>query len=203
VGAIDAGVALPFIGVTGGLLLCLPLPVLLQSLAIARGAPAPAPVPPLPAHRPDDGRPLIFIRAVSTPLGGSAPRRSTRSAVFFTFFPPQSETSQQFQYRPRAPPAGLKSPTRWLGFCGATAARPGGRATVPRLRRLPVRPCPPRALTPLRVGAQGCCRQSGSQYRGWRGAGSFGSGKRRRHACVGETLAPVELLPRSQGIAGL
>src|SRR5712692_2271423 len=201
--ALDAVVALPFSGVTGGLLLGVPRHVLLQRLAIGRVAHAQATLPPLPAHRPDDGRSIIFIRAVSTPLVGSAPRRIKRIAVFFTFFPPRSETSHQFQYLHRATHSGLTSHRRWLGVCGATAARTGARATVPRLRRSQVRPCKPRAITTPLVGAQGCCPQRWYRYRGYRCSGSFGIGNRQSHACECETLAPAKSLPRSQGIAGL
>ena len=58
--SIDAVVALPFICVTGGLLLCVSMHVLLQRLAIGMVAHSQATLPTLPANRPDDGRPIIF-----------------------------------------------------------------------------------------------------------------------------------------------
>src|SRR5574341_2558629 len=88
-GAIDFVVALPFIGVTSGLRLCVPLHVLLQRLAIGMVAHSQATLPTLPAHRSDNWRPIIFIRAVSALLVGSAPRRIKRIAGGFSFFPPR------------------------------------------------------------------------------------------------------------------
>jgi len=203
VGSIDSGVALPFIGITSGLLLCVPMHVLLQRLAIGMVAHAQATVPTLPAHRPDDWRPSIFLRAVATPLVGSAPRRIKRIAVFVPFFPPRSETSHRFQSPHRATPSGLTAHTRWLGFFCASDGRTGVRATVPRLRRSPVHPYKHRAITTPRAGAQGCCRQRGFQYRGYRCFGIFGSGNRQSHSCACETLAPVESSHRSQDISVL
>lgn len=203
VGSIDAIVALPFSGITRGRLLGVPLPVLLPRLAIGRVAHAQATVPTLPAHRPDAWRPIIFIRAVATPLVGSAPRRIKRLAGFVPFFPPRSATSPRFQSPPRAPSSGLTSPRRWLGFVCASDVGTGVSATVPRLRRSPVHPYKHLAITPPRVGAQGCCPQRWFQYRGYRCFGIFGSGNRQRHSWACETLAPVESSPRSQGIAVL
>lgn len=203
VGALDAVVALPFIGVTGGLLLGVPLHVLLQRLAISMVAHSQATLPTLPANRPDDGSPIVFIRAVSPSLVGSSPRRIKRIAVFFAFFPPRSETSHRFQSPHQATPFGLKSHKHWLGFSCATGARTGVRARVPRITRLQGRPCKPHALTTPRVGAQGCCPQRGYWYRGYRCAGISGSGNRQSPPYECETLAPVESLHRSQGIAVL
>jgi len=203
VGAIDSVVALPLIGVTNSLLFCVPMDVLLQRFAIGMVAYAQASLPTLPAHRPDDGRPIIVIRAVSPPLVGAAARRIKRIAVWVSFFPPRSETSHRFPSLHRARPAGLTSHRRWLGFFCATGVRTDGRATVPRLRRSPVHLYKPRALTTPRVGAQGCSPQRGSQYRGYRCAGSFGSGNRQPHACACETHALVALLLRSADIAVL
>ena len=67
----------------------------------------------LPAHRPDDGRPIIVIRAVASPLVGSAPRRIKRIAVFVAFFPPRSETSHRFR--------SLHPATPWLNSSYAWA----------------------------------------------------------------------------------
>jgi len=140
VGALDSIVALPFIGVTGGFLLGVSMDVLLQRLPSGLVAHAQATLPTLPAHRPDDWRPIIGIRAVPTLLVGAAPRRIKRITVFFPFFPRRSETSHRFQCLYQAMPSGLKSHTRWLGFVCASDARTGERATVPRLRRSPGRP---------------------------------------------------------------
>jgi len=70
-------------------------------------------------------------------------------------------------------------------------------------RRSQVRPCKHRALTTPRGGTQGCCPQRGSQYKGYRCAGSFGSGNRQSPARECDTLAPVGSWHRSPGIAVL
>ncbi len=166
VGAIEAVVALPFIGVTGDLRLCVPLHVFLQRLTISMMAHSQATLPTLPANRPDNWRSIIVIRAAPTLLVGSSTWWIQRITVFPPFFPPRSETSHRFQSLHQATPSGLTSHTRWLGFSCATVVRTGGRATVPRIKRSQGHPCKPRALTTPRVGAQGCCPQKWSWYRG-------------------------------------
>src|SRR5712691_8543989 len=100
-------VALPFSGLTGGLLLGVPIHVLSQRLAIGMVAHAPPTVPTVSAHGSDDGRAIIVIRPLAPLFVGAPPRRIKWIAVFVPFFPPHSETSPRFRSRHPATPAGL------------------------------------------------------------------------------------------------
>jgi hypothetical protein len=85
-GAIDAVVALPFIGGTSGLRFCVLLHVLLQRLAIGTVAHSQATLPPLPANRSDNWRPIIFIRAPAACWLVAAADQADR-CVFLRFSP--------------------------------------------------------------------------------------------------------------------
>ena len=147
-------------------------------------------LPTFPTDGPDDGRAIILIGPVASPLVGAAARRIKRVAVFVAFFPPRSETSHRFPSRDPATPGGLTSYTRWLGVVCATDGHTGARARVPQLRPSPVRLCKPRGLTTPHGAAPDYSPQRWFPYRGYRSAGSGDSDNRQSRACACETHAP-------------
>jgi hypothetical protein len=157
---------LPFIGVTSGRLLCVPMDMLLQRRAIGMVAHTQTTLPTLPAHGPDNGRAIIGIRAVATPLVGSAPRRIKRVAVFVSFFPPRSETSRRFLFGGLSRGALPTFDTRSFGVAFAKRERSAARAKVLRLRPENSPLCTRRARARrLGVGANYCPKR-GYQDRG-------------------------------------
>lgn len=200
---LDLVVALPFIGVTLGRPLGIPMHVLLQSLAVRMLTDSQAALPTLSANGPNNRWPVIFIGAVPTLLVSSAPRRIQRIGVLFAFFPPRSETSPPSLCLDPATPARLTAHSRWPGVACASARHTGARARVPPLRRLPVRPCRSHALTTRSGVGPSYSLQRWSQYRGYRFAGRYGSDNQQSRACAGEPHAPVPVVLRSLGSADL
>ncbi len=203
VSSVDFVVALPFIRVTDGFLFCVPMHMLLQSLPICMLAHSQAALPTFSANCSDHWGPIIFIRPVTTPFVSPSSRRIIRIAVFFTFFPPHSETSRRSQFPGLSTPSDSTSHKRWLGFFFSSDARTGARVPVPQIRQLRARLCKHLAITRRLVVAQGYFLQIWFLYKGCRRSGTLGIGNQQSQACGCETLAPVELLHRSQNISVL
>src|SRR5215208_4395850 len=91
--ALDPVVPLPFIRVTGGVSLGVPMHVLLQRLAIGMMPHAQATLSTVASHGPDNGRPIVVVRPMPPLLVGATPRRIKRIGMSLAFFPPRSETS--------------------------------------------------------------------------------------------------------------
>src|SRR5262245_11945597 len=203
VSALDFVVALPFIGVTPGVSLGVPMHVLLQRLAIGMGPHPQTTLPTVTSHSPDNGRPIVVVRPVPALLVGAAARWIKRIGVFLPFFPPRSETSHPFPCRDPARSWRSTSYSRWLGVACASARRTDARARVPQLKRWLVRPCSRHALTTRCGGVPNYSPQRGSQYRGYTSAGSCSSDNQQSRACAGETRVRVPGLLHSLDSAGL
>src|SRR5215204_906219 len=201
--ALELVVALPFVSVTSGVSVGVPMHVLLQRLAIRMVPHAQATLSTVAPHDADNGRPIVVVRAMPPLLVGAPPRRIKRIGVFLAFFPPRSETSHPSLCLDPATPARLTPHSRWLGVACASARRTGARARVPPLRQSPVRPCRSHALTTRPGVAPSYSLQRWSRYRGYRFAGRCGSDNRQSRACACETRAPVPVLLRSPGSADL
>jgi hypothetical protein len=199
VDTIDLVVALPFIGVTGGVLRGIAVHMLLQRLPIGMLVNPQTTLPTSSTHGPNNGGAIILIGPVASSLVRAAPRRIARIVVSVAFFPPRSETSHRFPSRDQARPADLTCGIRWPGVVCATDARTDARARVPQLTPSLVRLCKSRVLTTPHGAASDYCPQRGFLYRGCRSGGSADSDNRQIPARASETLAPLCVLLHTLG----
>src|SRR6185436_4353849 len=202
-GALDPVVSLPFICVTGGVLLGVAMPVLVQRLTVGMVTDPQATLPTVAPHGADNRRPIVVVRPMPALLGSAPPWWIKRVGVSLTFFPPHSETSRP---SPCCDPVGrwrLTSPHRWLGVACANAKRTAVRGRVPQLRRSQVRPYTPRVLTTRHDGPPSYSPQRWCLYKGCKFAGSGGSDNPQSRAWACETRAPLPALRRSEGSAAL
>jgi len=171
---VDFVVALPFVCVTGGSLLCITMHMLSQGLPISMIAHSQAALATFSANSFDHWRPIIFIRAMSRLLVGSSSRRIYWIAVFFAFFPRAAETFHQFQYLCLAMHFRSTSHKRWPGFACATCVLTG--VTNPTLgkARSRVRLCTLLAIATQLVVARFCSQRIWFQYRCCKRSGTFG-----------------------------
>ena len=188
---VDAVVALPFIGITGGFFLGVAVHVFLQRLPVGMRAHAQPALPTFPADGPDDGRTIVLIGPVPSSVVRAAAWRIAWVAVFVAFFPPRSETSHRFQSPGQAIVEDSTSYTRCLGGGAATDGHTAGRGPVPPLTPSRVRLYKSRGLTTRPGVAPDCCPQKGFLYRGYRRADRHDSDNRQSRVCVSETPAPL------------
>ena len=97
-----------------------------QSLAVGVMDDPQANLAGFPTYRPDHGRTVIGIGAVSDLFIGPATGWISRVAVIVTFFPPHSETFHPFQSGCHLKEFEVDDVPHWLEFPGGLAALFGG-----------------------------------------------------------------------------
>jgi hypothetical protein len=202
-GARDPGVSLPFLCLTGGVLLGVALPVLLPRLPVGMVPDPQAPLPPVAPPGADTRRPIVVVPPMPARLVSAPPWWLKRVGGSLTFFPPHADTSPPSPCRDPVTLGRLTSPNRGLGVACANAKRPAVSGRVPQLRRSPVRPYQPRVLTTRHDGPPSYSPQRGCLYTGCKFAGSGGSDNPQSRAWACATRAPLPALRRSEGSAAL
>lgn len=126
-------VAKPFVAVTSRVLGCELLNVLVQGRFVRSFANTQATLSTAASNGADDGRTIILISSMPALFIGAPTRWISSVFVLFSFFPPRSETSRQFQFGGLARASLPASYTRSLAIACASYERSGETAQALRL----------------------------------------------------------------------